>query len=78
MTGFDFVSSATRLHRATKDLRDAWEQLEETWHDNVQRAYQQRHLDTLRGQVQMAHTAIYEFAELVNRLVSDLEEPPNA
>lgn len=72
---FDFISSATRLQRATKELRDEWEQLSETWHDGVQRAFQQRYLDAMRGQVQMAHTAIYEFAELVSQIVNDLEDP---
>ena len=74
MHGFDFISSATRLQRATKELQEEWDRLGETWSDGVQRAFERRYLDSMKAQVQRAHTAIYEFSELMQRVVKDLED----
>jgi hypothetical protein len=75
MKGFDFVSHAARLQRATKELRDHWEAAGTVWQDGVQRRFEARHLDPIQPQLQMAVTKIYEFAELIQEMAGDLEEP---
>ncbi|MFO0913874.1 MAG: hypothetical protein U0795_13025 [Pirellulales bacterium] len=74
MKGFDFVSHAARIQRATKELRDHWEILGEVWHDGVQRRFEDRHLQPIQPQLQLAVTKIYEFAELVQQMAVELEE----
>ena len=74
MQRFDFVSHATRLRGATKELQQAWEVLGETWHDAVRERYQDRYLEPLRAQLQSTQVTVLEFAEFVDEMVALLAD----
>jgi hypothetical protein len=56
---------------ALKDLMTKWTRVHEHWHDDVSRAFDERTLQPLEGQVRTAMTAMDKMREVLHRVKSE-------
>ena len=63
----DLQTGSIRLNRATKLLRDQWDQTSEHWDDANQRDFDQNHLQPLSPQLTLMRAAIHRLAEVLQQ-----------
>lgn len=63
----DFNTPRSRLQRATKKLQDRWLETKDSWDDRVRQRFQDRYLDPIVPQLQLALNAIHELTEVLSQ-----------
>lgn len=67
-----FGSGTSKLHHALKTLKANWEATEDGWRDQVRRDFEDRQIEPLASQANIAVRAMDELAELFARIYRDV------
>jgi len=59
----DLSSSVTRLQRATKELRDKWQETRLHWNDQTAAEFEAKHLDAIVPQLRLLAADLSELRE---------------
>ena len=70
----DLNTPSTRLQRATKKIQDEWLAAKESWDDKVSERFQDRYLDPIVPQMQLALNAIRELREVVDQAIIETRD----
>ena len=62
----DLITPTTRLQRATKKVQDQWLATQQEWDDAVSQRFQERYLDPIVPQMQLALTGIHELMKVLD------------
>lgn len=65
--------SGANLAQAVKNLTNAWQQTQSSWHDAKSREFEKNYIEPLPAYVTQAMTAIEELDALLNKIRSDCE-----
>ena len=70
----DLITPSTRLQRATKKLQDQWLETKQQWDDNVAERFQDRYLQPIVPQMQLALAAIHDLSEVLNQAFAETRD----
>lgn len=74
MRHWDLDTSESQLRGALQDLQRAWNEVSESWNDEISRKFSEEHLDPLLPTSKMALDAVARMRELLNRMQLECEE----
>ena len=63
----DLGSSITRIQRATKELRDKWQETRQYWNDQTAAEFEATHLDSIIPQLRLLAAELSELRETYDR-----------
>ena len=64
------------MTRATKQLREVWQETKESWDDGVSREFEEKYLNPLIPHLRLTTTAIHEMNELLRDAERACEDLP--
>ena len=70
----DLGSSITRLQRATKHLRDKWQETRLYWDDQTAAEFEAKHLNTITPQLRLLAAELSELRETYDRGENDCRD----
>ena len=70
----DLSTGAGRIHRATKQLRDRWNEIQNEWNDVASKQFAEQHLQPLAPKMQQLLAAISELNEVVHTAESECRD----
>lgn len=62
----DLITPTTRLQRATKKIQEQWLATREDWDDAVSQRFQERYLEPIVPQLQLALSGIHELMKVLD------------
>ena len=75
MRSCDLLTGLGRLKRSTSRLREQWLETKTHWNDQASRDFEKNFLQGLAPQITLAVAAIHEYAELMEQVEKELEDP---
>ena len=70
----DLQSSAGRLSRVTRELKECWASTKEHWIDQKGLEFEETHLRPILPEVTMALAAVHRLNEVLERVERELED----
>jgi hypothetical protein len=70
----DLHSSASRLQKSARRLKERWIETKELWDDPVSREFQEKVLEPIDQQVRLALAAIHQMAEVFHDAEQNCED----
>jgi hypothetical protein len=71
--GVDLHTDAARLRDAFEDLLAAWQQVSESWNDEVSRRYCEHYLEPLSPVLKMSLDAVGRMSHTVNQMYQECD-----
>jgi hypothetical protein len=75
MRSCDLLTGLGRLKRSTAQLKEQWLATKTHWNDQTSRDFEKNFLQGLAPQITLAVAAIHEYAELMEQVEKELEDP---
>ena len=66
--------SKAKLRTGLKDLRIAWDRVQQSWDDPVSRRFEARFIEPLEKAVRSATNAMDQMEETINRIKSECQD----
>ena len=66
--------SKAKLRNGLKDLRIAWERVQQSWDDPVSRGFEDKYITPLQKDVRSATNAMDQMEETINRIKRDCQQ----
>jgi hypothetical protein len=75
MKSCDLLTGLGRLKRSVARLKEQWLETKTHWNDQASRDFEKNFLQGLAPQITLAVAAIHEYAELLEQVEKELEDP---
>jgi hypothetical protein len=75
MRSCDLLTGLGRLKRSAARLKEQWLETKTHWNDQASRDFEKNFLQGLAPQITLAVAAIHEYAELMEQVEKELEDP---
>lgn len=70
----DFVTPTKMLQRSTKRVQDKWLVARQAWDDSVSDRFQEKYLDPIVPQMQLALAAMHELMAVLDKAVAETRD----
>jgi hypothetical protein len=70
----DVTSSSTRLHWATKELREAWQEARKHWDDETANEFERRYLDPILPHLRLLFAELNELRATYDKAEKDCSD----
>ena len=73
MRNWDFDTNSAQIRRSMQDLQLAWEEVSESWQDNVSQQFAEHYLEPLIPETKRSLDAIAHMQDLARQMLRDCE-----
>ena len=70
----DLITPATRLQRSTKKIQEKWLDAKKEWDDSVSDRFQEKYLQPIVPQMQLALGAIHELMTVLDEALAETRD----